>query len=470
MKISDISLQISNHFSKNLQNEANQNTGVIVGFDWVNDKLVEINTNIDLNEGHIEGFDFVGLVKFLKDNNFKSILGLKNKGFEKNPSEKWIEHLSKNLSDNDMKYSSYSVGTWPSPIPKFNLTQKDFVLRYSFDPQNRIDELASNQHLFEKFIKHTKWKKYYSKDSNQDKKRIIILCFQKYDNILLFDGKKKDKNLEDLVDDDIFHKMSLSKIIISLSKESESVSTLKLKKGRRIISAKKENGQYIGSVENYFLNGNKMSEEHLINGRVKKFKYYYSNGDLEREGEYTDGSQIKTYERDGRLKMIEEVTDANISLKAYLDDGGGMSKVETTHDGYKHKFFDKHGNLSNETYFDKNDNHLKTIMYNETQKQILYSEYSNGLKHGRHIYFFNNGQKYLDQNYNLGSLSGECVEYHDNGNVRSTGNMKVNLMDGDWIFYYRSGRIEAKCNFAMGTLMKGTNFYDTDEHKVMATF
>ena len=79
-------------------------------------------------------------------------------------------------------------------------------------------------------------------------------------------------------------------------------------------------------------------------------------------------------------------------------------------------------------------------------------------------------QKYLDQNYNLGSLSGECVEYHDNGNVRSTGNMKVNLMDGDWIFYYRSGRIEAKCNFAMGTLMKGTNFYDTDEHKVMATF
>jgi hypothetical protein len=63
-KIEKVSLEIANHWSDtNFLNEKNDNSGVLVAFDWKENNnseyyLSEINTNIDLSKLESEKFDY----------------------------------------------------------------------------------------------------------------------------------------------------------------------------------------------------------------------------------------------------------------------------------------------------------------------------------------------------------------------------------------------------------------------------
>ena len=104
--------------------------------------LTEINTNIDLGKLESKDFKFDTFVDFLKDNNFNHVLGLRNVAFEDNPSPVWTDKLKETLKSNSMDYDEYVVDEWPSPIPEFDVPDNIFILRYSYDPQNKLDELA----------------------------------------------------------------------------------------------------------------------------------------------------------------------------------------------------------------------------------------------------------------------------------------------------------------------------------------
>ena len=55
MEVSKVSLDIANYWRDNQYlTESNKNAGVIVAFDWLNDKLIEINTNIDLGDFEVK--------------------------------------------------------------------------------------------------------------------------------------------------------------------------------------------------------------------------------------------------------------------------------------------------------------------------------------------------------------------------------------------------------------------------------
>ena len=187
-KIEDISLEISNYWiSNDFLTESNKNCGTLVAFDWVDDYLSEINTNIDLNKTECKNFKFDTFVDFLKDNNFNHVLGLRNVAFEDNPSPTWTDKLKETLKSNSMDYDEYVVDKWPLRIPEFDIPDNIFILRYSFDEYSRVDQFASSQYLFEEFIEKSDWKSYYKDIVSIEKNRVIVFC-NNIENLVLKDN------------------------------------------------------------------------------------------------------------------------------------------------------------------------------------------------------------------------------------------------------------------------------------------
>ena len=171
--LGSISLEVANYWTSNdFLTESNKNCGTLVAFDWVDDYLTEINTNIDLGELESKNFKFDELIEFLKKNNFTFVLGLRN--IVEGPSEEWTDKLKETLKSNSMDYDEYVVDKWPLRIPEFDIPDNIFILRYSFDEYSRVDQFASSQYLFEEFIKKSDWKKYYKDVASEEKTRVII--------------------------------------------------------------------------------------------------------------------------------------------------------------------------------------------------------------------------------------------------------------------------------------------------------
>ena len=195
-KIEEISLDIANHWSvTDFLNERNDNSGVLVGFDWKIIKneyyLSEINTNIDLGKLESEKFEYNTFLKFLKEHKYTFVLGLDNVNFS--PSDEWLDKLKKSLkSKSVIDYDKYTVQAWPSPIPKLETPNNVFILRYCFDTNNKVDELAASNELFSMFMKENQWKPYHEQsiDEIKEKKRVILMC-SKVKNIILHRGYER---------------------------------------------------------------------------------------------------------------------------------------------------------------------------------------------------------------------------------------------------------------------------------------
>jgi hypothetical protein len=186
--IESVSLDIINYWTSNdFLTEANKNCGTLVAFDWKDDYLTEINTNIDLGELESKNFKFDELIEFLKKNNFTFVLGLRNVEFEENPSLEWTDKLKEILKSNEIDYDEYIIGRYPTPIPEFDVPENVFILRYSFDSYNKIDKFASNQFLFEEFIKKSDWEEYYKEIEDGDRMRVIVFCSD-IENFVLKEG------------------------------------------------------------------------------------------------------------------------------------------------------------------------------------------------------------------------------------------------------------------------------------------
>ena len=186
--LESVSLEISNYWTSNdFLTESNKNCGTFVAFDWRDDYLTEINTNIDLGELESKNFKFDKLIEFLNRNNFTFVLGLRN--IVEGPDKVWINKLKKILKSNEIDYDEYIVDQWPSPIPEFDVPDNIFILRYSYDENSKIDKFASNQLLFEEFMKKSDWEKYYKDGDSKEKMRVIVLCSD-VENIILHDIRR----------------------------------------------------------------------------------------------------------------------------------------------------------------------------------------------------------------------------------------------------------------------------------------
>jgi len=173
-----VSLDIANYWTSNdFLTEVNGRCGTLVAFDWREEYLTEINTNIDLSDLELDGFKFDIFVDFLKNNNFTYVLGLRN--ISEGPSEEWTDKLKESLKSNEVEYEEYIIDKYPSPVPEFDVPDNIFMLRYSYDPYNKVDALAANNFLFGEFMIKSDWEKYY-KDldvgppGSEEKTRVVV--------------------------------------------------------------------------------------------------------------------------------------------------------------------------------------------------------------------------------------------------------------------------------------------------------
>ena len=177
--VENISLDISNSWvANNMLTDANR--GTFVAFDWRKEEgeyyLTEINTNIDLGIFECEYFKFDVFIKFLKENNFNFVLGLRNNDFFNNPSEEWTDKLKESLESNEMEYDEYITDKWPSPIPDFDVPDNVFVLRYAYDEYCKVDKLASSSYSFKSWIEKSYWSGYYKKIESEEVVRVTVFC------------------------------------------------------------------------------------------------------------------------------------------------------------------------------------------------------------------------------------------------------------------------------------------------------
>ena len=205
-KIEKVSLEIANHWSDtNFLNERNDNSGVLVAFDWKENNnseyyLSEINTNIDLSKLESEKFDYNAFSIFLKVNEYTFVVGLENVNFS--PNDEWLDKLKNSLKSKSVDYDKYTVQAWPSPIPKLETPNNVFILRYCFDTNNQIDELAASNELFSMFIRESEWRHHQIfEDSGTDwdkikeKKRVIVMCSEVKNIILHREYVKEPKHV-----------------------------------------------------------------------------------------------------------------------------------------------------------------------------------------------------------------------------------------------------------------------------------
>ncbi len=202
--LESISLDIANYWTSNdFLTESNSRCGTLVAFDWVKEDgeyyLTEINTNVDLSDLEVDGFKFNDFVNFLKKNNFTLVLGLRNvanlptRGNE-NPSSEWTDELKKILKFNKIDYDEYMINRWPSPIPKFDVPDNVFILRYSYDEHSKIDQFAAHNILLTDFIEKSDWEKYYKPRlhwpawfESEERRRVIVFCSD-IENLILHEN------------------------------------------------------------------------------------------------------------------------------------------------------------------------------------------------------------------------------------------------------------------------------------------
>ena len=112
------------------------------------------------------------------------------------PSDEWLDKLKKSLkSKSVIDYDKYTVQAWPSPIPKLETPHNVFILRYCFDTNNKVDELAASNELLRMYIKESEWRHHQSYtteywDKENKKKRVIVMC-SKVKNIILHRGYER---------------------------------------------------------------------------------------------------------------------------------------------------------------------------------------------------------------------------------------------------------------------------------------
>ena len=142
------------------------NHGVIIAYDFIPSnkelKLLEMNTNVGIFKEYIPYFDFLALSKFCRKNGFKKVIGVVSKhwynrgrgaGRSSTPSKDFMSLLENMLYSSGIKFELFPAPKYPAPIPEIDTDDNTFVLRFSFDPESKIDEMASDKSLLIDHIK-----------------------------------------------------------------------------------------------------------------------------------------------------------------------------------------------------------------------------------------------------------------------------------------------------------------------------
>ena len=206
-----------------------------------------------------------------------------------------------------------------------------------------------------------------------------------------------------------------------------------------------------------------------------EYKLFYENGKIETIENYINekrvGLKTNFYKsgkiRDSVIYRLDTAQNGHIfSNKIFLKtfyENGNYKKIQT---------FDSLG-VKNGKWVDFYENGQVKIEQQYTNKNIDLRNSANKNSYGNRIekykYFYPNGQIKFSLNYSNDKIdSGLFVEYYSSGQKKISGNLKNGLRDSEWTEYYENGKIKSKGNYSSGsyTVCGVVPFTDFYEYKV----
>ena len=187
-----------------------------------------------------------------------------------------------------------------------------------------------------------------------------------------------------------------------------------------------ENGDLRDDWKEYYPDGKLRCTGHYYKGRkYGKWRYYYPDGKLEQEGEYRNGKydgRWVWYFPDGEPRLEQEyyhgkLDGLNIEYGDSLQVVAKGNYSEGLEDG---KWEYLNGKEFTEGNYDMGErNGIWKTYWNERGKNKRLSfqgSYANGLPHGQHLHFDENGVLRKEEYYRLGAKTGTWIYYDKDGN------------------------------------------------------
>jgi antitoxin component YwqK of YwqJK toxin-antitoxin module/Tfp pilus assembly protein PilF len=249
------------------------------------------------------------------------------------------------------------------------------------------------------------------------------------------------------------------------------------------------NGEFDGWYKSFYIDGSPESTSFYKNGMLDSVhvKYYYG-GQKSEEGVYSNGKQTGTwkyYDEDGHIYLSEQYSNDQLNGPKiyYLEDGtktyvsnyrydeanGTGERLEP--DGstaYRVMFED--GNAQSYTYVGKDGKLVSPIalLPGGTTLKAFFADgkparecvYSDGLKNGADVVYFNNGQLQYRDSTIYGVSFGVTKEYFPNGKIRSVYNYINDNTTGVCKDYDQNGVLRRELKYDDGVREGPSKYYD----------
>ncbi|MFN3952129.1 MAG: toxin-antitoxin system YwqK family antitoxin [Thermaurantimonas sp.] len=173
------------------------------------------------------------------------------------------------------------------------------------------------------------------------------------------------------------------------------------------------------------------------------------------------------YHPSGNLKTIENYSDNLLDgIRVTLNDRGYLNIEEYYVRGKLHgtqKIFDGFARLMELKEF--NEGVLSGIYkkFNpNTGKLSEEGTFVNNEKHGKYIWYYDNGNPAVAYTYKMGMIEGEAIEYFRDGGIAAISTYQANELNGSHKEFYQDGKLKIEGQYKNGE--KSGKWYIYDEN------
>ncbi len=203
-----------------------------------------------------------------------------------------------------------------------------------------------------------------------------------------------------------------------------------------------------GKIEKaYILNKGRIVGEGIIDEYGKKqgyWKEYYQSGQMQGEGIYTDNIKIKEWKYYYRNKQIEQTGN--------YDEDGTVIGIW--------KWYYPSGNILIEEIFSNGVEDGMYVEYSDDKRIIVKGEYKNGIKEGEWFYQVHDHKE--TGKYKNGVRDGMWRYYYKNDNIKFEGKYLDGLPDGRHKYYWGNGNVKEEGRYIMGLKEGEWKKYDSE--------
>ena len=173
------------------------------------------------------------------------------------------------------------------------------------------------------------------------------------------------------------------------------------------------------------------------------------------------------YHTSGNLKTIENYVDNLLDgIRITLNDRGYLNIEEYYVKGKIHgvqKIFDGFARLMELKEF--NEGVLSGIYKKFNPNTGKLSEegiFVNNEKHGKYIWYYDNGNPAVAYTYKMGIIEGEAIEYFRDGGIAAISTYQANELNGSHKEFYQDGKLKIEGQYKNGE--KSGKWYIYDEN------